>query len=149
MRASRRLVVPCFLAVLVGACAAAPAPVPTIPEWISNRPSGEKDGSIYAVGQCGPTYYPEDSIRIATERARAALAESISVNIEKWSLLVTKGNASTDQVQDLTQKIESYSKVEVNNAEVVAVWHDRQGSIGQTDSSYVLVRTRIGGARAK
>ena len=99
-----------LLLFLVAACA---APVTEIdsdacpPEWMASPPVDAH--YFYGVGQCGPTFHPQDSKDKALARAVTELATQGGVEIQSESLLFQRMRGNY-QIQEWSQEI--HAKVE-------------------------------------
>lgn len=111
------------------------------PEWTLNPPSDSTWAT--GVGQCGPTYLPQDGKDLALARAVNELAAQAGIAIESESLLVQKLEGSRF-IQEWSRSINARVEGIIEGFEIVE-WHhcdDEGGHRQPPGSTYVLIRMR-------
>jgi hypothetical protein len=130
-------------------CAHAPPPPPPAPvaqpdphpDWIEHLPTD--DGFLYAVGVSGPTFFPDDGIRYASEKGRAQLAFTISSHVTAASLSVETTSGSLADSASVVDATHDYTDSIVRFSEVLSIWVDKSGNYsGAPGTTYALVRIR-------
>jgi len=112
---------------------------PCPPDWTLNPPSDSTWAT--GVGQCGPTYLPQDGKDLALARAVNELAAQAGIAIESESLLVQKLEGSRF-IQEWSRSINARAEGIIEGFEIVE-WHhcDDEGRHSQpTGSTCVLIR---------
>jgi len=100
---------------------------PERPGWVSEPP--QRNGFLYAVGQCNPQYHEEDAWQLAEYDARLNLALSLVAQLRS---LVKKLDGNLNIITTVK------TDVVLNRAQVDERWIDPQNGI-----PYVLMRMRL------
>lgn len=138
-----------LVVLLVGGCSTSYPPDQMPPDWLIRLPSAR--GALYAVGICGPTYYPVDAISRASDRAREELAKSLGGRIRSMiSVEQSQRGTAVSQVS-VTEATVWASDVVMSSSQVVATWVDvhglyQQGKPGTTYALAVLGNAGIAGS---
>lgn len=123
------------------------APVGHAPDWVKQLP--KEKGVICALGAVDPTFYKQDGVVHAAERARAELARNVEVHI--WAYM-------KDVVTTRGQSTQSYVGSEVDSAvtdgvvagaEVRSSWYDQYGLVSRAGMTYALACMRTDESAAR
>ncbi len=108
------------------------------PPWLVELPS--KKGVLFAVGVCGPTWYPTDAIKRATDAAREELAKSLGGRIRSVILVEESRKGTSVQLVSVTEVTAWASDVVLSCSQVVATWIDINGVYqqGKPGTTYAL-----------
>lgn len=110
----------------------------SIPAWVLNPPV-EKN-SLFAVGACGPTFYPEDGLVRAADDARKELAKSIGGRVQSVLLIQeTRTETRLDEAYHISATSWSMDVISLC-AQVVASWKDLRGRLPSSNpgTTYAL-----------
>ncbi|MFT7463638.1 MAG: hypothetical protein ACI9EF_001984 [Pseudohongiellaceae bacterium] len=114
---------------------------PCPPSWVEHPPSD----SVWAmgVGQCGPTYLPQDAQNTALARALNELAAQAGIAVESETLLLQKLEGA-HYVEQWTQQINTRVEGLIEGFEIVEHHHCSAGGEHRSaeGTTYVLIRIR-------
>ncbi len=113
------------------------------PEWVDKLPESST-ARHYAVGFCGPTFWPQDALRNAADDARGKLALSLSSKVER----VRQNVEQTDYSRQLDITKEATDLV-MQNSRIEAQWVDEAGDRGEPGSVWALAAIDKDNARSE
>ena len=113
------------------------------PAWVDHLPDNGK-GRLYAVGRCGPTYWPQDALNNAAEDARGKLALSLSSHVEFLGQ-----NVESNAREHTVQINKEASDVVLQNSRIEATWTDESGERDEPGSVWALAVIDLDSARGK
>ena len=113
------------------------------PAWVDQLPENGA-GRLYAVGRCGPTYWPQDAINNATEDARGKLALGLASHVEFLG-----ANVETNTREKTVQINKEASDVVMQNSRIEATWTDESGERDEPGSVWALAVIDLDAARGK
>lgn len=111
------------------------------PKWVDSPPVS-KSGTLFAVGFCGPTFWPQDALNNAAEDARGKLALGLSSNTEVYRQEVATNTSgrSLDMTKEATDLVMQNSRIE-------GTWVDEAGVRGEAGSVWALASISPKGAK--
>lgn len=114
-----------------------------IPQWVMRYPTDDTGQWVYAVGYAGPGFYFKDTVENAKNAARIELAKAIRVEIkeEMFDVMVNE-NRMVGTKDYIVSVSKSVVDTVLKNSEIVEIWHDKYGIVGEKGSVYVLARTK-------
>jgi hypothetical protein len=116
------------------------------PAWLDQLPENAR-GRLYAVGRCGPTYWPQDALNNAAEDARGKLALGLASHVEFLGENVEQGgSASREHTVQINKEA---SDVVLQNSRIEATWVDESGTRDEPGSAWALAVIDIDSARGK
>lgn len=113
------------------------------PAWVDKLPENAK-GRLYAVGRCGPTYWPQDALNNAAEDARGKLALGLASHIEFLGQ-----NVESNTREHTVQLNKEASDVVLQNSRIEATWVDEAGGRDEAGSVWALAVIDIDSVRGK
>lgn len=109
---------------------------PGPPAWVKKMP--HESGYVCAVGAVSPTFYRDDGLELAAEKARSELARNIEVHI--WSYMKDVDSTRGGYAKELvTSEVESaVTDGVIAGAEVRSTWYDEHGAVSRVGMTYAL-----------
>ena len=132
---SGRLLCLALACALAGCAAAGPEPEgaatakqPGPPEWVVTGRTPEISGwPVCAVGVAGPTYFREDAVEAAVDKARGALARPLQVRIETRSLDIQTERGGRHESQTVMEVASHVNEAVLERSTILGVWYDGPG----------------------
>ena len=137
----------CLFAAALGCASGNPAkkkdvPSTPVPGWVQNPP--HVDGRVYAIGRCGPTYWPQDALNRAGEDARGKLAIALQSKME----VLTKRAESSDGSSTHLDLVKAATDMVMQNTVLEATWSDSAGQIDEPGAVFALAYIEVEKSRS-
>ncbi len=121
-----------------------------VPSWVRRTPVDESDGYVYGVGYSPPAYFKKDTVENAKNAARVELAKTVRVVVkEELFDVMVGGRRSFGNRDEIVSISESVLDSAIEGSQILEVWHDSAGALGERGAAYALARAKRADLREK
>ena len=121
-----------------------------VPNWVRRTPIDESGRYVYGVGYSPPAFFRKDTVENAKNAARVELAKVMRVVVKEeltdFMVGSRRSNGSRDELVSIS---ESVLDAVLEGSQIMEVWHDTAGAVGERSAIYALARAKHAGLKVK